>query len=79
MRTLNLVGLVMISPHPHPPFCAPFTGNPGLKVQLTDGSSEIDFFNLLFDDSMWTWMVDETNQYAESHIVSQTLSADFPD
>lgn len=35
------------------PLCAPFTGNLSLKVDLPDSVCETDFFQLLFDDSMW--------------------------
>ena len=58
-----------------PPHCAPFTGKPGLNVNLPDDSKEIDFFNLMFDENMWLTFVQKTNRYAESRIESLTLSA----
>ncbi len=45
------------------PLIAPFTGDPGLLVDVPD-REPIDFFNLLFKAEMWELLVDETNRYA---------------
>ncbi|GFR32997.1 piggyBac transposable element-derived protein 4 [Trichonephila clavata] len=53
------------SPLPsHPKFT--FTGNPRIKVCLGDSGDPLEYFNLFFDDEMFSFIVEETNRYAES-------------
>ena len=42
----------------------PFTAQPGLMIETTDRTPE-GFFNLLFDDSMWTLITQQMNIYAK--------------
>ncbi|GFX87029.1 piggyBac transposable element-derived protein 4 [Trichonephila clavipes] len=52
------------SPLPsHPKF--PFTGNPGIKVRIGDSGDPLEYFNLFLDDEMFSFIVEETNRYAE--------------
>jgi hypothetical protein len=46
------------------PFISPFTGTPGLLVNDPQEKDPIDYFNLLFRDTMWDTFVLETNRYA---------------
>ena len=45
----------------------PFNGNPGLNIQ-PDSNDPIDFFRLFFEDSMFTRIANETNNYARQCI-----------
>ena len=54
-----------------PPFCAPFIGTPGLKIQLKDYPKPIDFCNLLFKKEMRTLLTTQTNLYAENRIANE--------
>ncbi|XP_060572695.1 uncharacterized protein LOC132730734 [Ruditapes philippinarum] len=56
-----------------PPTIAPFTGTPGLTVELPDDCTELDFCALLFDDDMWDILVTETNRYAQNRINTSSL------
>ncbi|CAL1272717.1 unnamed protein product [Larinioides sclopetarius] len=56
---------ITISQPSHPKF--PFTGNPGLKAYVGDSEDPIDYFYLFFDDEIFSFIVSETNRYAESH------------
>ena len=47
--------------------CGPFIGQPGLLIQPATRTPE-GFFNLLFDQSMWTLLVQQTNIYARQRI-----------
>ena len=47
--------------------CGPFIGQPGLLIQPVTRTPE-GFFNLLFDQSMWTLLVQQTNIYARQRI-----------
>ena len=47
--------------------CGPFIGQPGLLIQPATHTPE-GFFNLLFDQSMWTLLVQQTNIYARQRI-----------
>ena len=49
----------------------PFNGNPGLNIQ-TDSNDPIDFFWLFFEDSMFTRIANETNNYARQRIQKRT-------
>ena len=51
-----------------PPMNSPFTGIPGLKVELPDDPTPLDFFNLMFDSSMWDLFATQTNNYANTRI-----------
>lgn len=58
-----------------PPFIAPFMGAAALNsdsIMTTDGSP-IHFFNLLFDEEMWTLMTSETNKFAHRKMSETTL------
>ena len=45
--------------------CGPFLSSPSTIIDLTDPVPEL-FFNQLFDDRMWTIILDATNTYARS-------------
>ena len=47
--------------------CGPFIGQPGLLIQPATCTPE-GFFNLLFDQSMWTLLVQQTNIYTRQRI-----------
>ena len=47
--------------------CGPFIGQPGLLIQPASHTPE-GFFNLLFNQSMWTLLVQQTNIYARQRI-----------
>ena len=46
-------------------------GNPGLNIQ-PDSNDPIDFFRLFFEDSMFTRIANETNNYARQCIRNRT-------
>ncbi|GFY61994.1 piggyBac transposable element-derived protein 4 [Trichonephila inaurata madagascariensis] len=52
----------------------PFTGNPGIKVCLKDSGDPLEFFNLFFDDEMFSFIVEETNRYAKSFFENTELT-----
>jgi hypothetical protein len=52
------------------PVCAPFTGKPGLNIELPDNPEPIDFFNILFKAEMWTIITEQTNVCATQLISS---------
>ncbi|CAG2197406.1 unnamed protein product [Mytilus edulis] len=58
-----------------PPICAPFTGTPGLNtdIDLGEDPQPIDFFNLLFNNSMWDTIVLQTNLYANRKLQNDEL------
>ncbi|GFS81605.1 piggyBac transposable element-derived protein 4 [Trichonephila clavipes] len=61
------------SPLPsHPKF--PFTGNPGIKVSIGDSGDPLEYFNLFLDDEMFSFIVEETNKYAESFFENTELT-----
>ena len=47
--------------------CGPFISQPGLLIEPPSHTPE-DFFNLLFDNSMWTLLAQQTNIYARQRI-----------
>ena len=49
----------------------PFNGNPGLNIQ-PHSNDPIDFFRLFFEDSMFTRIANETNNYARQRIRNRT-------
>ena len=55
------------------PICTPFTGNPGLNVELPQNPEPIDIFNLLFKPEMWDRLTTQTNLYAENQIAGEQL------
>ncbi|GFX34164.1 piggyBac transposable element-derived protein 4 [Trichonephila clavipes] len=61
------------SPLPsHPKF--PFTGNPGIKVCIGESGDSFEYFNLFLDDEMFSFIVEETNRYAESFFENAELT-----
>ncbi|GFV88377.1 piggyBac transposable element-derived protein 4 [Trichonephila clavipes] len=61
------------SPLPsHPKF--PFTGNPGIKVCIGDSGDPLEYVNLFLDDEMFSFIVEETNRYAESFFENTELT-----
>ena len=44
-------------------FCGPFIHNPSTIIDLTNPKLEL-FFNQLFDDKMWTIIMEATNEYS---------------
>ena len=49
-----------------PPLNAPFSGVPGLTVDLPEDPTPLDFFYLMFDEAMWQRIVVQTNLYANN-------------
>ena len=47
--------------------CGPFIGQPGLLIEPASCTPE-GFFNLLFDNCMWTLLAQQTNIYARQRI-----------
>ncbi|GFV83483.1 probable RNA-directed DNA polymerase from transposon BS [Trichonephila clavipes] len=52
----------------------PFTGNPGIKVCVGDSGDPFEYFNLFLDDEMFSFIVEETNRYAESFFENAELT-----
>ena len=50
-----------------------FTGNPGLRAQLPDNPSVLDFFFLLVSVDIIAMMVEETNRYAQQYFARNVL------
>ena len=55
------------------PICTPFTGNPGLNVELLQNPEPIDILNLLFKPEMWERLTTQTNLYAKNRICRWTI------
>ncbi|XP_064635294.1 piggyBac transposable element-derived protein 4-like [Lineus longissimus] len=55
----------------------PFTGNPGIKVDIHDTSDPLEFFELFFGDELVDLIVTETNRFARQYLVEKegTLKA----
>ncbi|GFS91071.1 piggyBac transposable element-derived protein 4 [Trichonephila clavipes] len=51
-----------------------FTGNPGIKVCIGDSGDPLEYFNLFLDDEMFSFIVEETNRYAESFFENAELT-----
>jgi hypothetical protein len=51
----------------------PYEGRPGLRCDLPDQATPMDFFYLLFDEGMWDILVTETNKYAQRRIENENL------
>ncbi|CAG2208942.1 unnamed protein product [Mytilus edulis] len=57
-----------------PPFSAPFTGTPDLNdIDMGEDSQPIDYFNLLFKNSMWETIVEQSNLYVERRLQTNTV------
>ena len=54
----------------------PFRENPGCTVG-TSCSAPIDCFSLLFQDTVWQYLVDNTNQYAAVKISKMKVNYNF--
>ncbi|GFU73031.1 retrovirus-related Pol polyprotein from transposon TNT 1-94 [Trichonephila clavipes] len=52
----------------------PFTGNPGIKVCIGDSGDPLEYFNLFLDDEMFSFIVEDTNRYAESFFKDTELT-----
>ncbi|GFS41753.1 contactin [Trichonephila inaurata madagascariensis] len=52
----------------------PFTGNSGIKVCIRDSGDPLEYFNLFLDDEMFSFIVEETNRYAESFFENTELT-----
>ncbi|GFW95244.1 piggyBac transposable element-derived protein 4 [Trichonephila clavipes] len=52
----------------------PFTGNPRIKVCIGDSGDPFEYFNLFLDDEMFSFIVEETNRYAESFFENAELT-----
>ncbi|GFV79602.1 piggyBac transposable element-derived protein 4 [Trichonephila clavipes] len=64
--------IYVTSPLPsHPKF--PCTVNPGIKVCIGDSGDPLEYFNLFLDDEMFSFIVEETNRYAESFFENTEL------
>ena len=51
----------------------PFTGNPGIQVNIAT-DDPLEFFELFFDESIISFIVEETNCYAEKYLESNQLT-----
>lgn len=65
---------VSLQPPPPPPPKFPFTGDPGIKVFVSDSGDPLEFFQLFFDDEILDFIVQETNRYAEDFFGSTDLT-----
>ena len=54
-----------------PPLVAPFTGNPGITVNIPEGADPIYFFKLFFPDEFLTILKENTDLYAERNIAKK--------
>lgn len=57
---------------PHPPFA--FTGDPGIKVPITDIEDPLEYFGLFFDSNILSKVVVETNRYADIYFETAVLT-----
>ncbi|GFU31491.1 piggyBac transposable element-derived protein 4 [Trichonephila clavipes] len=48
--------------------------NPGVKVCIGDSGDPFEYFNLFLDDEMFSFIVEETNRYAESFFENAELT-----
>ena len=48
-----------------PPLVAPFTGDPGIKVDIPEHADAMFFVKMFFDEQFWTTIKTYTNIYAE--------------
>lgn len=53
---------------PPPPPPVPFSGNPGITVNIANNASILNYFELFFDDQILRMIVQETNRYAQQYI-----------
>lgn len=61
-----------------PPFSAPFTGTPDLNdIDMGEDSQPTEYFNLLFENSMWETIVEQSNLYVERRLQSDELKPKF--
>ena len=51
----------------------PFIGKPGLKIDI-DSIDPLDYFRLFFDESVFMFIADETNKYAERYLSNKELT-----
>ncbi|GBM92444.1 hypothetical protein AVEN_36055-1 [Araneus ventricosus] len=51
----------------------PFTGNPGIKVQIYN-SSPLEFFGIFFDDGIVSYIGSETNSFGYDFIENNELT-----
>lgn len=59
-------------PDPPPKFI--FKGNPGIKVSIRDAEDPLDYFRLFFDENVISYIMEETNRYANNHIGTAQLT-----
>ncbi|GBN66843.1 hypothetical protein AVEN_114120-1 [Araneus ventricosus] len=52
----------------------PFTGNPGIKVSIRQSDDPLDYFCPFFDDEVISFVVKETNSFAEKHFSNLELT-----
>jgi hypothetical protein len=55
------------------PLIPPFTGNPGLAVDMPADSSPYDFVKLFFTEEMMRHVTDQTNVYAQQTLAARQL------
>jgi hypothetical protein len=53
----------------------PFTGNPGIKVEISRENKPIEYFDKFFDDSIINEIVQQTNIYAQQFVNENNLKA----
>ena len=57
-----------------PPPKFPFSGNPGIKVPITDAEDPLEYFRLFFDENIISYIVEETNRFANNHLETAQLT-----
>lgn len=61
------------SPNVNKPLERNFTGTPGMNMDITDVSNQLEYFELFFDDTLVNLIVLETNRFADQYIASTNL------
>lgn len=56
----------------HPRF--PFTGNPGIKIPIVNADDPLEYFLYFFSDEVLSFIVKETNSYADSYFEDRNLT-----
>ncbi len=56
-----------------PPAPRMFTETPGPNLPRTFGSEPEDFFCLFFNDHVWQFLVQKTNEYAHSRLATKQM------
>ena len=50
-----------------------FTANAGVQIDATELQSPLDCFSVFFDEDVWKFLVEHTNQYATAYLANKVL------